>query len=217
MVYGVGMSTAGSPRSRNIEWQHGQVDRARREALHGHRGVVLWLTGLSGAGKTTLAHALEAALLDRGAHAYVLDGDNLRHGLSRDLGFSAADRSEHIRRVGEVARLFVDAGSIVMCSFVSPFRADRDQLRAAMAPGDFVEIHVQASLDACRARDPKGLYGKAASGEIADMTGVAAPYEPPLQPELVVDTERTSVADSLTAVLRFLEQRGYIKTAEPNP
>ena len=204
------MSSPESPRSRNIEWQHGLVGRAQREAMHGHRGVMLWLTGLSGSGKTTLAHGLEQTLLDRRVNAYVLDGDNLRHGLSRDLGFSAAERSEHIRRVGEVARMFVDAGLIVLCAFVSPFRADRDALRKVMAPGDFLEVYVQASVEACRARDPKGLYRKAAAGQITDLTGVTAPYEPPLAPELAVDTERLSVADSLTSVLRFLEQHGYI-------
>jgi adenylylsulfate kinase len=216
------MSSSGSPRSQNIQWQHGLVGRAHREAMHGHRGVMLWLTGLSGSGKTTIAHGLEDALLQRTINAYVLDGDNLRHGLSRDLGFSPEERSEHIRRVGEVARLFVDAGLIVLCAFVSPFRADRDQLRSLMAPdpsaganaaalpGDFVEVYVKASLEACRARDPKGLYRKAAAGKIADLTGVAAPYEPPLSPELVVDTERLSIADSLGTVLGYLEQHGYI-------
>jgi adenylyl-sulfate kinase len=210
------MSSSGSPRSRNIEWQHGLVGRAQREAMHGHRGAILWLTGLSGSGKTTLAHGLEQALLDRRVNAYVLDGDNLRHGLSRDLGFSAAERSEHIRRVGEVARMFVDAGLIVPCAFVSPFRADRDALRGVMTRGDFIEVYVRASLEACRTRDPKGLYRKAAAGQITDLTGVAAPYEPPLEPELTVDTEHLSLADSLTSVLRFLEQHGYI-AAQPGP
>ena len=203
-----------SPRSKNIEWQHGSVGRAHREAMHGHRGAILWLTGLSGSGKTTIAHGLEDALLQRTVNAYVLDGDNLRHGLSRDLGFSAAERSEHIRRVGEVARLFVDAGLIVLCAFVSPFRADRDQLRSVMAAGDFVEVYVKASLDACRARDPKGLYRKADAGTITDLTGVAAPYEPPLSPELVVDTEHLSLPDSLGAVLGYLERHRYIVPVE---
>src|SRR5690349_14657159 len=192
------MSSPDIPRSRHIEWQRGLIGRAQREAMHGHKGAMLWLTGLSGSGKTTLAHGPEQALLERRVNAYVLDGDNLRHGLSRDLGFSAAERSEHIRRVGEVARMFVDAGLIVLCAFVSPYRADRDALRKVMALGDFLEIYVQASIEACRARDPKGLYRKAAAGQIKDLTGVAAaaPYEPPLSPELTVDTERLSVPDS---------------------
>ena len=168
--------------STNITWHAGQVTRAQREAIHGHRGVTLWLTGLSGSGKSTLAHALEHALSERKLSVYVLDGDNVRHGLSGDLGFSPEDRSENLRRIGAVAQLFVDAGLIVLCAFVSPYRADRDRLRSAMAPADFVEIHVQASLETCRARDPKGLYEKAASGAISDLTGVGSPYEPPDHP-----------------------------------
>jgi adenylylsulfate kinase len=186
------------------------VTRAQREALRGHRGVAMWLTGLSGSGKSTLAHALERALVERELSAYVLDGDNIRHGLSSDLGFSPEHRTENIRRIGEVAKLLLDSGMIVLCAFVSPYRKDRDRLRASMAPGDFVEIHVRASLDACRARDPKGLYEKAASGAISDLTGVGAPYEPPEHPELVLDTEKQDPADSVTQVIRFLELNGYI-------
>lgn len=141
--------------------------------------------------------------------AYVLDGDNLRHGLSRDLGFSPEDRREHVRRVSEVARLFTDAGVLVLCAFVSPYREDRDRIRASMPPGDFVEVHVRASLETCRQRDPKGLYEKAASGAIADLTGVGSPYEPPLSPELVLDTEAVSFEDNVREALAFLERAGY--------
>jgi adenylylsulfate kinase len=206
-----------SPKSQNIEWQSGHVTREKREAVRGHKGVALWLTGLSGAGKSTLAHALERVLIERGMSAYVLDGDNIRHGLSRDLGFSPAERRENIRRVGEVAKLFVDAGVVVLCALVSPYRADREQLRSAMRAGDFVEIYVLASLTACKARDPKGLYEKAAHGEIEDMTGIAAPYEPPEHPDLVVDTERTDPAQSVAQVLGFLEHQGYIAQEGNSP
>jgi adenylylsulfate kinase len=186
------------------------VTRAEREALRGHRAVALWLTGLSGSGKSTLAHAIERVLADRGLSAYVLDGDNVRHGLSSDLGFAPEERTENIRRIGEVAKLFLDAGTIVLCAFVSPYRADRARLRASMAAGDFVEVYVRASLETCRARDPKGLYEKAAAGAISDFTGVGAPYEPPDHPELVLDTEKQDPAASVTEVIRFLELRGYI-------
>lgn len=200
-------------RSTNIHWHTGQVTRAQREAVRGHRGVALWFTGLSGSGKSTLAHAVERALIERNSSAYVLDGDNIRHGLSSDLGFSPEQRRENIRRIGEVAKLFVDAGTIVLCAFVSPYREDRERLRSSMNPGDFVEIHVLASIDACRARDPKGLYEKADAGEIADLTGVGAPYEPPEHPDLVLDTEKQHPDESLAHVIRFLESKGYIPGA----
>jgi adenylylsulfate kinase len=203
----------GQPRSQHIRWEAGGVHREQRERARGHRGVALWFTGLSGSGKTTLAHGLERVLVERGCATYVLDGDNVRHGLSSDLGFSPDERRENIRRIGEVAKLFVDAGMIVLCCFVSPYRSDRDRLRGALAQGDFVEIHVKASLAICQARDPKGLYEKAASGEIGDMTGVGAPYEPPDQPELVLDTEQDAPPASISQVLGFLEQRGYIDTS----
>jgi adenylylsulfate kinase len=200
----------GQPRSQHIRWESGSVTRAQREQARGHRGVALWFTGLSGSGKTTLAHGLERILVERGFAAYVLDGDNIRHGLSGDLGFSPDDRRENIRRIGEVAKLFVDAGIMVLCAFVSPYRGDRERLRSALPQGDFVEIYVKASLAICQARDPKGLYEKAATGEIGDLTGVGAPYEPPEQPDLVLDTEHDAPPASVARVLGFLEQRGYI-------
>jgi adenylylsulfate kinase len=208
------MGTA--PRATNIRWHEGQVTRAQREAIRGHRGVALWLTGLSGSGKSTLAHGLERALIERGCSAYVLDGDNLRHGLNRDLGLSPDERTENIRRVGEIAKLFVDAGVIVLCALVSPYRADRDRVRAALAPSDFVEVHVQASVEVCRDRDPKGLYAMADAGKITDLTGVDTPYEPPEHPELVLDTERETEPQCLARALGWLEQRGYIP-AHPSP
>lgn len=198
------------PRSQHIQWQTGQVTRAQREQMHGHRSVALWFTGLSGSGKSTLAQGLESRLVERRISAYVLDGDNLRYGLSGDLGFSPEERRENIRRTGEVARLFVDAGVIVLCALVSPYRSDREALRALLDPGDFVEIYVKASLSVCQERDPKGLYGKALSGEIGNLTGVAAPYEPPENPELVLDTEIWGPEESVAEVLGFLELRGYI-------
>jgi adenylylsulfate kinase len=199
-----------APRSPNVHWHAGHVTRTEREALRGHRGVALWLTGLSGSGKSTLARVLEQELTARGCAAYVLDGDNLRHGLCSDLEFTPEDRTENVRRVGEVAKLFVDAGVIVLCAFVSPYQKDREAVRALMAQGDFLEVHVEASLEACRARDPKGLYQKAADGQIADMTGLSAPYEPPQSPEISVNTEHMGPADSLRVVVAFLEARGYI-------
>jgi adenylylsulfate kinase len=195
---------------KNIVWHTGHVSRKLRESVHGHRGLVVWFTGLSGSGKSTLAHELERVLIERGISAYVLDGDNIRHGLSSDLGFEPQHRHENMRRIGEVAKLFVDAGLIVLCAFVSPYRADRDRVRASMGEGDFVEIHVRASVETCRERDPKGLYGKAASGEIADLTGVGSPYEPPEHPELVLDTEHQAIAESVAGVIEYLERRGAI-------
>jgi adenylylsulfate kinase len=198
------------PRSTNIRWEPGAVTRAEREARRGHRGATLWFTGLSGSGKSTLAHALDARLSQAGCVSYTLDGDNIRHGLNGDLGFSPTERTENIRRTGEVARLFTDAGVLVLCAFISPYRVDRDGVRALLGPGDFIEIHVDASLAACEARDVKGLYRKARAGEIRDFTGLDAPYEAPLRPELVLDTEAQSLEQSIEKVLGFLQQNGYV-------
>jgi adenylylsulfate kinase len=203
----------GNPK--NIHWQTGHVSRAERERVRGHKGVALWFTGLSGAGKTTLAYALEQRLIERGVSAYVVDGDNVRHGLNSDLGLSPEGRRENIRRIGEVVKLFVDAGLVVLCAFVSPYRSDRERVRAAMLPGDFVEVYVNASLETCRARDPKGLYQKADRGEIKDLTGVGSPYEAPPAPELVLDTDRQAVSESVDQMLAWLRQAGYVTpTAE---
>ena len=194
----------------NITWHEGHVGRVDRERLLGQRGVTVWLTGLSGSGKSTIAVAAEKALLARGRHAYVLDGDNIRHGLNKNLGFSPEDRSENIRRIGEVARLFTDAGVIVFTSFISPYRADRDAVRALMDQGDFVEVHVDASVETCEGRDVKGLYQKARAGEIPEFTGISAPYEAPARPELALDTNGQSVEESVASLVSYLEGRGYL-------
>jgi adenylylsulfate kinase len=197
-------------RSTNITWHEGHIAREEREALLGQRGVTVWLTGLSGSGKSTIAVAAEHALVERGRLAYVLDGDNIRHGLNSNLGFSPDDRTENIRRIGEVAKLFTDSGVIVFASFISPYRADRDRVRSTMQEGDFVEVLVDASLETCESRDVKGLYQKARAGEIPEFTGISAPYEPPENPELVLDTNGQSVGESVAELLRFLEKGGYL-------
>ncbi len=200
---------AGS-KSSNITWHDGHVGRKDREAILRQRGVALWLTGLSGSGKSTIAVALERELVARGHLAYVLDGDNVRHGLNKNLGFSPEDRTENIRRIAEVARLFTDCGVIVLTAFISPYRADRDAARAIFGAGDFVEVHVATSLATCEQRDPKGLYQKARAGQIPEFTGISAPYEPPERPELVLDAGVLSVEESVGALLRFLEEKGYL-------
>ena len=199
-------------RATNITWHQQQVTREDRERVLGQKGVTVWLTGLSGSGKSTIAVAAEEALVSRGRLAYVLDGDNIRHGLNKNLGFGPVDRTENIRRIGEVARLFSDAGLIVFTSFISPYRADRDAVRALMPAGEFVEAFVDASVATCEGRDVKGLYRKARAGEIPEFTGISAPYEAPLRPELVLDTNRQSVDESVDAILRYLEDKGYLAT-----
>jgi adenylylsulfate kinase len=197
-------------RATNITWHQGEVHRSDRERILGQRGVTVWLTGLSGSGKSTIAVAAEKALIERGCLAYVLDGDNVRHGLNKNLGFSPEDRSENIRRIGEVAKLFADSGIIVFTSFISPYRADRDAARAIMQDGDFLEVHVAADVETCEARDVKGLYAKARAGEIPEFTGISAPYEAPEHPEMVLDTTTQDVDTSVAQILDHLEQKGYI-------
>jgi len=199
-------------RATNITWHQQHVTREDREKLLGQKGVTVWLTGLSGSGKSTIAVAAEQALVARGRLAYVLDGDNIRHGLNKNLGFSPEDRAENIRRIGEVAKLFTDAGLIVFTSFISPYRADRDLVRAAHDPGRFLEVYVAAALETCEARDVKGLYKKARAGEIPEFTGITAPYEPPEQPELVLDTNAESVEQSVGRLVSFLEEKGYLSS-----
>jgi len=194
----------------HIIWQPGHITREDRARVLAQRGVTVWLTGLSGSGKSTVAIGVEKRLIESGHAAYVLDGDNIRHGLNKNLGFSPADRSENIRRVGEVAKLFTDAGVIVLTSFISPYRADRDAVRALLGPGDFVEVYVYASLEICESRDVKGLYKKARAGQIPEFTGISAPYEAPEQPELVLDTGRQTVDESVGELLRYLGQKGYL-------
>ena len=203
------------PKSSNITWHASHVERADRERVLAQRGATVWLTGLSGSGKSTIAVGAERALLERGRLAYVLDGDNVRHGLNRNLGFSPEDRTENIRRIGEVAKLFTDAGVIVFSSFISPYRADRDAVRALMGPGDFIEVYVAASLETCEQRDVKGLYQKARAGEIPEFTGISAPYEEPERPELVIDTNRQGAEKSVARVVSYLEEKGYLSPPSP--
>ncbi|MCC2672171.1 MAG: cysC [Armatimonadetes bacterium] len=198
------------PKATNIVWHAHSVTRAERESKFGHRGCTVWMTGLSGSGKSTLANALDNALSQRGIRSYVLDGDNIRHGLNSDLGFSPEARTENIRRIGEVAKLFTDAGIVNTTAFISPYRSDRDRARSIQGEGDFVEVYVQASVDACEQRDTKGLYAKARAGKIPEFTGISAPYEEPLSPEVVVNTEGQSVEESLAVIIAYLEEKGYI-------
>ncbi len=194
----------------NLIWHKALISKADRARQKRQRPCVIWFTGLSGAGKSTLANALEHALFERGHHSYLLDGDNVRHGLNRDLGFSDADREENIRRIAEVARLFVDAGLIVMTAFISPFRADRQLARALLEGDEFVEVHVATPLEICEKRDPKGLYRKARAGEIPNFTGIDSAYEPPLAPEVVVDTASGDLSACVREMLSELERLAVI-------
>ena len=188
----------------NITWHEATVTAEDREKLLNQKGCVIWFTGLSGSGKSTLANAVEQVLHQQGHHTYVLDGDNVRHGLNKNLGFSPEDREENIRRIGEVAKLFSDAGTIVMTAFISPYCADRDQARALIAEDRFVEVFVDCPLDVCEERDTKGLYKKARAGEIKEFTGISAPYEPPLTPEVTVNTAALSIEECAQAVVDAL-------------
>ncbi|MFT5090046.1 MAG: adenylylsulfate kinase [Planctomycetota bacterium] len=197
-------------RTTNIVWHEGHVSRKERETLLSQKGVLVWLTGLSGSGKSTIAYTVEHALVARGHLAYVLDGDNIRHGLNKNLGFSAGDRTENIRRIGEVGKLFADTGAITLASFVSPYREDRDAVRALMGEGDFIEVFVDTPLELCEDRDPKGLYKKARAGEISNFTGISDPYEAPEQAELIIKTADCRLEEAALQVLSLLEQSGKI-------
>jgi adenylylsulfate kinase len=199
--------------STSVVWHHATVTRERREAQNGHKSCVLWFTGLSGAGKSTLAHSVEEQLHQLGCRTFVLDGDNVRHGLSSNLGFSEDDRRENIRRIGEAAKLMMEAGVIAMTAFISPFRADRKAVRNLMPHGDFFEVYCKAALETCEARDVKGLYKKARAGEIKNYTGIDSPYEAPEKPELVVDTDALSIEQSVNEVLKLLQARGKLPEA----
>jgi adenylylsulfate kinase len=194
----------------NIVWHQTKVNKQDRQALNGHKSALLWFTGLSGAGKSTLANELETELFKRGIRSYVLDGDNIRHGLNNNLGFSPEDRKENIRRIGEVSKLFVDAGFFVLTAFISPYREDRDKVRTLFPDGEFIEIFVKCSIDECERRDPKGLYVKAKQGIIKEFTGISAPYEEPMQADLVVETDRTSLTDCVEQVLAYLQAKQLI-------
>ncbi len=195
-------------KSENTFWHAATVTQARREARQGHKGVVVWFTGLSGSGKSALAHALEERLHLDGCLTRVLDGDNLRHGLCADLGFSQADRTENIRRAGETAKLFMEVGAIVLAAFISPLHSDRAGVRALMPDGAFLEIHCACPLSVCEARDVKGLYKRARAGEIGQFTGISSPYDIPANPDLLIDTSREDLAESVRQVIALLHARG---------
>lgn len=197
----------------NITWHEGNINRQDRERLLQQKGVVLWFTGLSGSGKSTLALAIEEKLFERGHLCFVLDGDNIRHGLNKNLGFSPEDREENIRRIGEVGKLFADSGVIAMTAFISPYRRDRDKARGLLEDGKFIEIFVEVPLEVAEQRDPKGLYKKARAGEIKEFTGISAPYEEPLNPEIVVNTGELDLKQSVDKVVRYLEDRDVVRKA----
>ncbi len=201
------MSTS---KSTNVIWHSASIKREHRHQQNRHGSAILWFTGLSGAGKSTLAHAVEARLHELGCRTYVLDGDNVRHGLCGDLGFSREDRSENIRRIGEMSKLFIDAGVIVLTAFISPFRADREAVRGMVMPGDFLEIYCQCPVEVCETRDVKGLYQRARAGEVKDFTGISSPYEAPLKPELDVDTANQALEACVEQVLALLRERGEL-------
>ena len=198
----------------NIVWHDHKVSRAERAEIKHQRPCLLWFTGLSGSGKSTIANALDVALHQRGHHTFLLDGDNVRHGLNRDLGFSDADRVENIRRIGEVSKLFADAGLIVLSAFISPFASDRLMVRNLFPAGEFVEVYMSTPLETCEERDPKGLYRKARNGEIHDFTGVDSPYERPQRPEISLDTSTQSIEACIGALLEYLTARGLISLPE---
>lgn len=197
-------------KSKNIAWQQSSVNKAERNLRLGHKSVVLWLTGFSGAGKSTLAHAIERHLYERNCATIVLDGDNVRHGLCSDLGFSQQDREENIRRIGEMAKLFTEAGVIAVTAFISPYITDRERVRSILPAGEFIEVYCRCSLEICEGRDVKGLYKKARKGLIADFTGISSPYEPPINPEIIVDTGTDSLDKCVEQVLNYLQQHQII-------
>jgi len=200
-----------SNKSTNVVWHQSTIDRAQREKQNGHKSAILWFTGLSGSGKSTLAHAVEDRLHQSGCRTYVLDGDNVRHGLCGDLGFSDQDRVENIRRVGEVAKLFTEAGVITLTAFISPFIADRDRVRGLVEAGDFIEVYCQCALEVCEERDVKGLYKKARAGEIPEFTGINSPYEEPVNPEVLVDTAALSLEECVDKVIGFMRDKGIVE------
>jgi adenylylsulfate kinase len=204
--------TTKSLASTNIVWHHATVTRARRQAKNGHRGAIIWFTGLSGAGKSTLAHAVEESLHQGGCRTFVLDGDNVRHGLCSDLAFSTKDRQENIRRIGEMAKLFMEAGIIVLTAFISPYHADRERVRAMVKQGDFVEIYCDTPIEICETRDIKDLYKKARAGQIAEFTGISSPYEAPQTPELTLNTGAAELQICVQQVIGEMMRRGIINS-----
>jgi len=202
-------------KSSNVAWEKALVTRQDREKLNGHKSFVLWFTGLSGSGKSTLAHAVEKKLHERGCLTFVLDGDNVRHGLSSNLSFSEEDRKENIRRIGEAAKLMTEAGVIALTAFISPFRSDREMVREIFPHAKFIEVYCNASLEVCESRDVKGLYKKARAGEINNYTGINSPYEVPEKPEIVIDTEILNIEDSAVAILKFLRGQSLLLDTLP--
>ncbi|WP_371017804.1 adenylyl-sulfate kinase [Pseudalkalibacillus sp. JSM 102089] len=197
-------------KEKHVTWHEGNVMKQDREKMKLHKGAVLWFTGLSGSGKSTISVELENALHAAGVHTYRLDGDNVRHGLNADLGFSDADRIENMRRIGEVSRLFVDAGIMTLAAFISPFQQERDKIRGLFNEKEFIEIYVKASVETCENRDPKGLYAKARKGEIRQFTGIDAPYEAPVSPEFTIDTEKETIEEAVQSIKSFLVKNGYL-------
>lgn len=197
-------------KSSNTVWHEATITRSRREQRNGHKGAIIWLTGLSGSGKSTLAHALEERLFAMGCNTYVCDGDNIRHGLCGDLGFSPRDRVENIRRIGEVAKLFMDAGVIAMTAFISPYRADRDRARKLVSPGDFIEVYCECAIDVCEQRDVKGLYRRARAGEIKEFTGISAPYEEPENAELRINSGTEPVESCVQRIIDHLVAQAVV-------
>ncbi len=197
--------------STNIVWHQTSITKKDRRKRNGHHSAILWFTGLSGSGKSTIANAVSKKLFDLGIQNYVLDGDNIRHGLNKDLGFSVEDRIENIRRIGEVAKLFVDSGQFVLTAFISPFAQDRQLVRNLVEKDEFIEIYVKCPLEECERRDPKGLYKKARNGEIRDFTGIDSPYEAPVSPELILETDRYTIDECANQVLAYLRNRNFIK------
>jgi adenylylsulfate kinase len=201
-------------KSTNTVWHHAAVTRDLRERLNGHRSAVVWFTGLSGSGKSTLAHAVEERLYEMACRTFVFDGDNVRHGLCGNLGFSENDRKENIRRIGEMTKLFAEAGVIALTAFISPFRADRRRVRQMLRPGDFIEVYCRCPLEVCESRDVKGIYRRARAGEIHDFTGISSPYEEPENPELVIDTGSMPLDQCVDQVIDFLRGRGVIPSPQ---
>ena len=201
-------------KAKNIVWHESEVTKRDRQEAKGHKSAILWFTGLSGSGKSTISAALETALHSKGVHTYRLDGDNVRHGLNKNLGFSPDDRSENIRRIGEVAKLMIDAGLFTLTAFISPYHEDRDQVREIVDADEFIEVYVKASLETCEERDPKGLYKKARLGEIKDFTGIDAPYEEPVNAEISIDTNQLSIEESVKVIISYLKENNYIKKSQ---
>ncbi|RHW36789.1 adenylyl-sulfate kinase [Lysinibacillus yapensis] len=197
--------------SSNIVWHEASIGKEERREKNNHQSFILWFTGLSASGKSSIANSLARALFERGNQSFVLDGDNIRHGLNKDLGFDEDSRKENIRRIGEVSKLFVESGQIVLTAFISPYQEDRDVVRSLVAEGEFIEVYVKCSVEECERRDPKGLYKKARNEEIKNFTGISAPYEAPVNPEIVVDSEQFTIEECTEQLIEFLTSKNYIK------